>query len=177
MIYLFKSGLWIAVYWLLYRFFFRKETFFGFNRFFLLSGLALSFVLAFCRYRYPVTATLLPAALSGSDFAPSVVSSGITANRPFLVIGIYLAGVFVLLLYHLNGLNRIRNMIRKQNAPFRTHPPVIKIAGIASSFSFFKYILKDIKSTAVYGEKGKNGVIIIKTKAASGEAKKQDIHP
>jgi TonB-dependent SusC/RagA subfamily outer membrane receptor len=38
-------------------------------------------------------------------------------------------------------------------------------------------IFKEAKSTAVYGEKGKNGVIIIKTKAASEEAKTQDVHP
>ncbi|MDR2774966.1 MAG: M56 family metallopeptidase [Tannerella sp.] len=146
MIYLLKSGIWIAVFWSLYRFFFREETFFVFNRFFLLSGLALSFVLALCRYRYPVTVHLLPTALPGNDFAQGGVTSGVTANLPLIIAGIYLAGVFVLLLYHLNGLNRIRNMIQRRKAPFRSHPPVIEVAGICSSFSFFKYIFMD-KST------------------------------
>jgi hypothetical protein len=49
--YFLKSGLWIFVFWTIYWIFLRKETFYKFNRFFLLFGLVFSFVLPFCIYR------------------------------------------------------------------------------------------------------------------------------
>jgi TonB-dependent SusC/RagA subfamily outer membrane receptor len=136
--YLFKYGIWIALFWSVYRFFFHKETFFGFNRVFLLSGLVLSFVLASCQYRYSVMLSLPLAAFSGNSPVQEV-QSGFAANRIPVVIGIYLAGVLVVLLHHLRGLNKIRNMIRKQG----TSLSVIETAGIRSSFSFFGYIFMD----------------------------------
>ncbi|MDR1222472.1 MAG: hypothetical protein LBL07_06285 [Tannerella sp.] len=141
-IYLLKYGIWIALFWSVYWFFFRRETFFGFNRFFLLSGLALSFVLASCQYRYSVILNLPPATFPGNSPVQEA-QPGFVANRIPVVIGIYLAGVLVLLLHNLNGLNKIRNMIRKQSAHRRTSPSVVEVAEIQSSFSFFGYIFMD----------------------------------
>jgi TonB-dependent SusC/RagA subfamily outer membrane receptor len=144
-VYLFKYGIWVALFWSVYWFFFRKETFFGFNRFFLLSGLALSFVLASCQYRYSVMLSIPPAAFPKNspvqEFQPEFA-----VNWTPVAIGIYLAGVLVLLLHHLRGLNKIRSMIRKQRTHRRTSPSIIKTTEIRSSFSFFGYIFMD-KST------------------------------
>jgi TonB-dependent SusC/RagA subfamily outer membrane receptor len=141
-IYLFKYSIWICLFWLIYWFFFRKETFFGFNRVFLLCGLALSFALASCRYHYSVMLNL-PLAAFTENSPVQEVQSGFTVHWLLIIMGIYFVGVFVLLLHHLNGLNKIRNIIRKQHTQRRTNPPVIEVAEIQSSFSFFGYIFMD----------------------------------
>jgi TonB-dependent SusC/RagA subfamily outer membrane receptor len=141
-VYLFKYGIWISLFGSVYWFFFRKETFFGFNRAFLLCGLVLSFALASCQYRYSVVLNLPLTAFSESSPVQEV-QPGVAVRRPLVVMGIYLAGAFILLLHHLNGLNKICNIIRKQCAHPHTSPPVIEVAEIQSSFSFFGYILMD----------------------------------
>jgi hypothetical protein len=71
--YLLKSAIWITVFYLIYHFFLRKETFFKFNRFFLLVGLLASFALARCQYHYPVQVNL-----------PSTIISEFSTEQPIV---------------------------------------------------------------------------------------------
>ena len=54
-IYLLKSSLWTGILWTFYQIFLRKETFFRFNRFFLISGLLLIIIAPILRFHYSVT--------------------------------------------------------------------------------------------------------------------------
>ena len=53
-IYIFKVCFWITIWWLLYIFFLRKETFFSFNRIYLMTGLAACFLIPLFKIHYPV---------------------------------------------------------------------------------------------------------------------------
>ncbi|MDR3219084.1 MAG: hypothetical protein LBU22_08960 [Dysgonamonadaceae bacterium] len=151
-IYLLKLGVWIAVFWLIYGLFLRKETFFRFNRFFLLAGLPTSFALACCQYHYPVWVnlqlTVVPEGISHQ-----AVQAGSTFSGFILFALVYALGVAVFLTHHLMGLNTICRLIRKRETKSATKPQVIEISAIQSSFSFFGYVFMDKTNTLSEVEK------------------------
>ncbi|GHT08590.1 TonB-dependent receptor [Bacteroidia bacterium] len=140
--YLLKSGIWITVFWLIYRLFLRKETFFQFNRYFLLAGLPASFALALCQYRYPVHLNL-QLMIAPEAVAAQPAPTGLLIGWPVVFVAIYVVGMFVVLMHHLIGLNKIGRLIRKQKSSIHTKPPVIEIPQIQSAFSFFGYVFMD----------------------------------
>jgi hypothetical protein len=142
-VYLCKSAAWIAIFWLIYWLFLRKEIFFGFNRGFLLAGLFFSFVVALCRYRYSVEIELPAVTGRPGITIPATVSS---INRMTVITGIYLLGVALLLIYRLTGLYKIRQLIRQQKRNSTPVPRLIETTGIRSSFAFFHYIFMNTAS-------------------------------
>jgi TonB-dependent SusC/RagA subfamily outer membrane receptor len=140
--YLLKAGIWITVFGLIYRLFLRKETFFKFNRFFLLLGLPASFALALCQYHYPVNLNL-QLALTPETVATQSAQTGFVVGWPVVIAAIYIAGTLLLLIHYLIGLNKIGRLIRAQKSKFNTKPPIIEIPQIQSSFSFFGYVFMD----------------------------------
>ncbi|MDR2233500.1 MAG: carboxypeptidase-like regulatory domain-containing protein [Tannerella sp.] len=144
-IYLLKTSIWIAVFWGIYRFFLRNELFFKFNRVFLLSGLALSFIPALCRFTYIVNIDLQPVVSLSA-----IINTGFESDsQPFnwketVIPGIYVTGVVFLTCYHLIGLYRISRMIRKNSHSSDSH--IIEIQGLQSSFSLFGYVFTDMRS-------------------------------
>ncbi|MDR0836265.1 MAG: TonB-dependent receptor plug domain-containing protein [Tannerella sp.] len=142
--YLLKAGIWITVFWLIYRLFFRKEIFFRFNRFFLLAGLPASFALAFCQYHYPVQITLPLAVVSEMTAVQQPAqATGTVFGWAAILAGIYVLGALVLLAHHLIGLTKIHRLIKAQPSPSGTKPPVIEIPESRSAFSFFGYVFMD----------------------------------
>jgi hypothetical protein len=140
MLYLCKSGLWIVLFWLIYWFFLRKETFFGFNRGFLLSGLFASFVLPFCQYRY-VVETGFPTMIYVPEKA--VLATGFSIDWILLAAAVYVLGTVIMLTQQLIGLHKIRQIIRKQKGNSNPDIRLIETDEIQSSFSFFGYIFMD----------------------------------
>ncbi|MDR2145998.1 MAG: carboxypeptidase-like regulatory domain-containing protein [Tannerella sp.] len=145
MIYLLKTSIWIAVFWGIYRLFLRNELFFRFNRVFLLSGLVLSFVLALCRFTYPVNIDIQPVSVL-LNIQPAYTEP---VAQPFawkeaVSVGLYVLGIVFLAVYHLLGLYRIRKMIRKNSRHIDSH--IIDVQGIQSSFSLFGYVFTDVRS-------------------------------
>jgi len=53
-IYIFKVSCWITVWWLIYHIFLRKETFYTFNRIYLITGLVASLLIPLMTIHYPV---------------------------------------------------------------------------------------------------------------------------
>jgi TonB-dependent SusC/RagA subfamily outer membrane receptor len=142
-IYSFKSAIWIAVFYGIYRFFFRNEIFFRFNRAFLFAGMIAPFVLALCQFRYPVE--IMNSASAAMGNTPVVVNESISVSFGLMKLGlsVYAAGALLLFLYYGFGLNQIRKMIRKRRSGFGEKPKVIYVSGIRSSFSFFGYVFMD----------------------------------
>jgi hypothetical protein len=93
--YLLKSGIWIMLFGLIYQLFLRKETFFKFNRYFLLAGLPASFALALCQYRYPVNVNLQLAISPENTVEQTVTQSGGDGNWPVIFVTIYIAIVLI----------------------------------------------------------------------------------
>jgi TonB-dependent SusC/RagA subfamily outer membrane receptor len=147
MLYLLKTSIWIAIFWLIYRFFLRNELFFRFNRIFLLSGLIASFGLAMCQFNYPVDIEYQPV----SVFVNSQTAQIESVARHFdwitiTVSGIYLSGVVLLISYHLLGLYRIRKMMKKKVDNKAYGYKIIDTHNIKSSFSLFGYVFMDMRS-------------------------------
>jgi TonB-dependent SusC/RagA subfamily outer membrane receptor len=147
--YLFKSGIWITVFYLIYFLFLRKEIFFKFNRLFLLAGLPASYVLAFCQYHYLVQVSL-PLTVVSETIAVQQSQAGAVVSWTMILAGIYVLGAIILLLHHLIGLDKIRRLIQKHQPYSNMKPPVIEISEIQSSFSFFGYVFMD--KTATFSE-------------------------
>ncbi|MDR1611073.1 MAG: hypothetical protein LBS08_06155, partial [Candidatus Symbiothrix sp.] len=143
LLYIFKSAIWIAIFYCIYRFFFRNETFLQFNRAFLLAGMVASFALALCRFRYPVE--IMHPVLSGTGSASTAVNDAISvySGKMGFFLLIYMAGTLALFLYYGFGLSKIRKLIRRQHSNSGKKPKVIYVSGIQSPFSFFGYILMD----------------------------------
>ncbi len=139
--YLLKSGIWIAVFWAIYWFFLRRETFFRFNRFFLLAGLLLAWVLPFCQYRYTVFLDLR--LLTVPSVGEDAVAEGVSVpsiSIGSLLLGIYLVGAVVLLLRNLVGLNKIRLLRVRYGKENIASSKVVQLPEETSSFSFFGYV-------------------------------------
>jgi hypothetical protein len=134
--YLLKSGIWIAVFGLIYRFFFQQETFFKFNRYYLLAGLPASFALAACRYKYSVCIDLQMEEIEGNS-VEQTASFDVSSDWEIFVFALYLAGVLVVLTYQLAGLYKIHRLRRKSSRIVQTNFTIIDTPEIQSSFSFF----------------------------------------
>jgi TonB-dependent SusC/RagA subfamily outer membrane receptor len=118
--YLLKTALWIAVFWLIYRLFLRKETFFGFNRIFLLAGLILPFGFAFIQYRYQVY-TPIQITYNQEDIGQNQILSAAADGGAWLlpaIFAVYAAGAIILLLYNILGISRLARMCKAGGASF-----------------------------------------------------------
>jgi hypothetical protein len=142
-IYIFKSAIWIAVFYGIYRFFLLNETFLRFNRVFLLAGTIAPFFLALCQFRYPVEIMNPVSDETGSALVSTNEAIPVSFDIMKFFLLVYAAGMFALFLYYGFGLNKIRKMIHKRRSSFGEKPRVIYISGIQSSFSFFGYVFMD----------------------------------
>ena len=145
-IYLLKSGMITAVFYGIYWCFLKNETFYRFNRYFLLTGILCAFLLPFFKYSYNVTITL-PA---GIDHHAEVASSNKAANTvpawlDYTIIIYGLVAVF-LMSRHIAGLIKIKKMIVSYGYTLLQGYKVITTPVFKSSFSVFNYIFIDISS-------------------------------
>lgn len=131
-IYLLLANIYLAVFYTFYHFLLRKETFFRLNRYYLLSGLLLSFTLPLISIPIglPVIAQLGEAmigqetirlgiiAIHGHAGSPesSVVATPTNAQLSSAIKQIYIGGCAVMLLYFLVSLTRTIRVIRKRKA-------------------------------------------------------------
>ncbi|MDR2854451.1 MAG: hypothetical protein LBV31_04030 [Prevotellaceae bacterium] len=140
-IYLLKSGIWIAVFWLIYWFFLRKEIFFRFNRLFLLAGLPAALLLPLWQITYrvnlvlPIRESVLPD-FSGAASVATVAHFDIST----LLLWIYLSGVAIVLFRNLLGIAKIRRFISNGIVSRHERVRVVQTALVSGSFSFFNYI-------------------------------------
>ena len=147
LMYSFKSALWMAVFYGIYHFFFRNETFFRFNRIFLFSGMIAAFVLPFFQIHYPVEIRSFSLPVT-NNIPTTIIPDTIPIQFDWTVIFplIYIAGAFALFLYYGFELNKIRRLIRKQNTKSGEKPGIIFTSDAKSPFSFFGYVFTNPES-------------------------------
>jgi len=138
--YLIKSALYTAIFYGVYWSFLRKETFYRFNRFFLLFGLTCSLVLPFITFEYDV---VLQTAYSSSE-APvadaAMVSSGWMPLVAQFFCYTYFLVVCFLVLRQFFSLWKIKKMATKYGYVNYHGCRLITTATFESSFSVLNYI-------------------------------------
>ncbi|MBW1655709.1 M56 family metallopeptidase [Flavobacterium quisquiliarum] len=142
-IYIAKSAVLMLLFYCVYFFLLRRETFFNSNRWFLLSGLIISSILPILSYTKVIWIDVAPNLNSNIQSAllsaPEKQSSD--NNWSFIILGLYVIGFLIFLLklavdfYSLNSI--IKGKKVKQQADFKFIDTEENIA----PFSYFEYIV------------------------------------
>lgn len=145
-IYLLKSSLCAMVFLGIYWCFFKNETFYRFNRYFLLTGLISSVALPLYTYSYQVN---IISEGGFSPFAQSTQPAHGTAHV-WLNIGLlfYATGALILLIRHIIGLSKIKRIINRYGCMPGNGYKLVNAPVFKSSFSVFNYVIIDGSSKA-----------------------------
>lgn len=144
-VYLLKSGLVTAIFYGIYWFFLRNETFYKFNRHFLLAGIVCSVLLPFVKYTYQINIQLQPQ-LNRLPLAAENAADR-SAHFPLwliIVLVIYTMVTSFFLLRHLAGLIQIKKIVLRYGYTLLQGYKLINTPDFKSSFSVFNYIFIDI---------------------------------
>ncbi|NMA73885.1 MAG: hypothetical protein GX963_06920 [Bacteroidales bacterium] len=113
-VYLFESGICISIFYFFYLFFFRRDTFFKFIRYYLIVGLLLSIIIPLFEISYDVIITPLTN-YSLSNIAIDY-NSNISENKIdkfYLCVILYMIGVLFFLVKFIIGIARIIELIKQ----------------------------------------------------------------
>jgi TonB family protein len=145
--YLLKSAVWLTGFAIIYFLFLRNERFFLLKRFYLISGILVSFIFPLITIHYQVE---LPAPVSApvDPFPATFESSSIipqTAvikkfNYNYIIAGLYLAGIILLALRTAWHFRHMFKTIKKAKINNRGPARLIRASEYATSFSFFNYV-------------------------------------
>ncbi|WP_316753161.1 M56 family metallopeptidase [Pedobacter gandavensis] len=143
-LYLLKSALCIAVFYAVYWCFLKYETFFRFNRIFLIAGLICAVFLPLYTYTYEVRLDIT-AGLADSLTIPAPAAAPALKESYFIY---YLAIAYalvacVLLARHVFGLIKIKKVIAKAGYRSIKECRLVRTPEFKSSFSVFNYIFFD----------------------------------
>lgn len=140
-IYLLKSSMCAMVFLGIYWCFFKNETFYRFNRYFLLSGLIGSVVLPFYTYSYPVNVI---SEGGFSQFVQNTKPAGDTLHNWLnIALVAYAIGACILLVRHIIGLSKINRVINQCGCISIKGYKLVNTPIFKSSFSVFNYIIID----------------------------------
>lgn len=136
-LYLLKSMVVNTIFLAIYLLFLKEQTFFRFNRYFLLIGLLLSVLLPLYTYTHQVT-------LMVTEIPPPKPLTAIAANTifswPRLLAGCYGIGTVFFVLRYLLGLVKINRIIRRSGFTQFAGYRLVGNEELGSSFSAFNYI-------------------------------------
>ena len=142
-IYLLKVSGWIAVWWLIYRFFLNKETFYTFNRAYLLTGLAASFLIPLTKIRYPVEIFLTQTPMV------TATDSIQAATQPFDIFSVlfylYVVCVVFFFIRQLFLLLKINGQIRSAGYTIVRNCRLIDSSETKIPFSFNNYVFLNLR--------------------------------
>ena len=144
-IYSLKAGLILVLFWGIYLLFLQRETFYRFNRAFLLTGLIASVVFPLIIIRYTVVVVSAPTILMYSidELAtmPATVDKftfSVICNQ---MLSIVYGGVLIVLLIGRSiGLARIFKSIRRNNHQRIAGYRIIESSDFNGAFSFFRFV-------------------------------------
>lgn len=144
-IFLFKSCLWITAFWIVYRLFLRNETFHAFNRWFLIAGLSLSFVLPFLQFYYPktiitTTSSLSPDWMLAITDQPAPLQPSSPLEWIHIAAAIYAVVALFQLARSLAEIHRINNLIAKYGYTQHQGYRLVELDLPVAPFSFRNYI-------------------------------------
>lgn len=146
-LYSLKAGIILALFGMIYHICLQKETFYRFNRFFLLLGMGIALLLPLYSVHYIVEVGTDPSAflIEGFDY-PEAVTTGTNEESTLLQLCyrflpvIYITGISVLLIFRLFGFLHLFFAIRKNETKQFTNYNLIESSDFEGAFSFFRYI-------------------------------------
>ena len=164
-VYSLKAALVLLLFWTIYQLFLRKETFYQFNRFFLLAGILAAFFLPLVKVHYPVVEIVAPimssVPVSGTELAeihsvemPLVEQSWLSWE--LFLFGSYLSGIAVLLVFGMISLFKLGRIIRKNGYHSYSTYYLVDSSPYVSSFSFFRFVFL---SVSLKGEREREMVL------------------
>jgi len=144
-LYLLKSAICLSIFAAIYFLFLRKETYFRFNRLFLLSGLIISIILPLWQWHYTVEVAQAPLVqtieLPALNAALTGMASAQTPDKPLtILLLIYTIGILAVLLYHFYGVMKIGRWLRRGRQTKWNGLIVVSNDSSAGTFSFFNKI-------------------------------------
>lgn len=139
-LYLLKSSLCAMIFLGIYWCFFRNETFYYFNRYFLLTGLISSAILPFYTYFYVVNVI---SKNGSSQFVQSAKPANALHIWFMIALSVYAMGACILLIRHIIGLSKIKRVINQYGYVLVKGYKLVNTPLFKSSFSIFNYIIID----------------------------------
>lgn len=147
LLYLLKSSLLLVIFLLCYRFLLAKETFYTFNRYFLIGGLVSALSLPSVIF----TSTIPVSSLDFSQFPitemvnQETLSTAQTSAFDFWELGliVYGLGAFAFSIYFIYQLISLFISLKKQDFHIENGLIYVEIPGVSAPFSFLKYIIYD----------------------------------
>ena len=130
-----------------YYWFLRNETFFQWNRFYLLGSGVLSFVVPLIRpgwisQNHDWTERLEPVII-GSNQLQTTISQQVEAGYAAQLWGVYIAGVLLFLLIFLYKLHKIFSLVKTHQTIHKSGYTMVLLHGQKEVFSFMHYIFID----------------------------------
>ncbi len=160
--YIIKSSVLLSAFLLYYIFFLKKQTFFTWNRVYLLATLILSVCTPLFHFNLTInnttTESALPTLYYVSGFMEEISVSGSKASTHSLFYHltlIYISGICFLILRYLKGLFQISKLIRSHKCK-RIHK--LKIIPVPSGYPVFSFFNCIFINTASFGKSGAKSV-------------------
>lgn len=149
-LYLFKSSICSAIFLGIYGCFFKSQTFFRFNRHFLLAGLILSVFLPLYTYTYQVSISMGDSGPSGVAQIPIETDKN---SLIYLAIFAYALGILILLMRYLAGIIRLATIVNRTGYTSMNDYRLVTTDAFNSTFSVFNYIFIDTSANLSNTEK------------------------
>lgn len=139
----------LILFWSIYRLFLQKETFYRFNRFFLLAGLLTALILPLIIIRYTVevnTLSMIPIQIITAGEYAIPAAGTIESGSPFIkyfnlfLPAIYLTILCLIIIFRLVGLSRLFRTIHRNNKKRYTSYNLIESSEFEGAFSFFRFV-------------------------------------
>ena len=140
LIHLIKSSGIALLFLVCYHLFLKKETFFNANRWFLLSGLLISFVLPFITLTNEVFITSYPIFETTENTVPITTTSKQFNWIFFLLLSIYIFGAVLFIVKLLIQFTAIHRLIKATQIQKKDDFYLVNTSKNTAPFSFFKYI-------------------------------------
>jgi len=144
-IYLLKVSGWIAAGWLIYYFFLRNEKFYNFNRAYLMTGLAVAFLIPLVKIHYPVKVFMAQA--STAAIAENIQMPVQQVDIYSVLFYIYIFCIVFLIIRQLFLLLKIRALIRSAGYTVVDNFRLVHSIETKITFSFFNYIFLNFRQT------------------------------
>jgi len=147
-IYLLKSAIWLSGFTLVYLFFLRNERFFVLNRYYLISGVLISFLFPLISVHYSVEMPAIPKVDPvdlGQQLNPlvsqaqQVIPEKIFDYRIILLL-LYLSGLLFFAFRKILHVWSLFHTINKADINKLGEAKLIRASGFSNSFSFFNYV-------------------------------------
>ena len=146
-LYLLKSVIWLTGFAIIYFLFLRNERYFRLKRYYLISGILISFFFPFFTFHYQIEIPAPGINLTGINASGAV---GTTAARPplnekyfdyrYVFLLLYLTGIVFLVFRSVRNTGLLMKIINKSKVNYRNRVKLVRTTEFSSSFSFFNYV-------------------------------------